>query len=54
MPGTSHGGSGSRSISEARRHGIDAGDLGRMYVHVELDPDVRQRVDNRAAAAAPA
>lgn len=34
-----------------RGHDLDARELGAMYVHVELDPDVRLRVQARGAAA---
>lgn len=34
-----------------RDHDLDARELGAMYVHVELDPDVRLRVQARGAAA---
>ena len=33
------------------RHDLDAHELSGMYVHVELDPEVRRRVNNRGAAA---
>jgi hypothetical protein len=34
-----------------RGHHLDLHDLGRMYVHVELDPEVRRRVRARGAPA---
>ena len=34
-----------------RGHELDAHELGAMYVHVELDPDVRRLVQARGAAA---
>jgi len=34
-----------------RGHELDVRELGAMYVHVELDPDVRRRVQARGAAA---
>ncbi|MBV9417021.1 MAG: hypothetical protein JO363_18700 [Solirubrobacterales bacterium] len=34
-----------------RGHELDVSELGAMYVHVELDADVRQRVQARGAAA---
>ena len=34
-----------------RGHELDLHELGAMYVHVELDPDVRRRVQARGAAA---
>lgn len=33
-----------------RGHDLDLLELGRMYVHVELDPGLRRRVQDRAAA----
>ena len=34
-----------------RGHAVDVGELGMMYVHVELDPELRRRLrDQRAAA----
>ena len=33
-----------------RGHELDLRELGRMYVHVELDPEVRRRVENRGGA----
>jgi hypothetical protein len=33
-----------------RGHQVDLNELGSMYVHVELDPEVRRRVRDRAAA----
>jgi hypothetical protein len=33
-----------------RGHGLDLRGLGTMYVHVELDPELRRRVEERAAA----
>ena len=35
-----------------RGHKLDLREVGTMYVHVELDPEVRRRVADRAAAAA--
>jgi hypothetical protein len=35
-----------------RGHALDLRELGTMYVHVELDQEVRRRVADRAAAAA--
>jgi len=34
-----------------RGHELDVSELGAMYVHVELDPDVRRRVQARGAVA---
>jgi hypothetical protein len=34
-----------------RGHELDAHELGTMYVHVELDPEVRRRIHQRAAVA---
>jgi hypothetical protein len=34
-----------------RGHDLDPRDLGAMYIHVELDPDVRRRVHDRDDAA---
>ncbi len=36
-----------------RGHKLDLRELGTMYVHVELDPEVRRRVADRAAAPVP-
>jgi hypothetical protein len=36
-----------------RGHDLDPRDLGAMYIHVELDPDVRRRVHERGNAAPP-
>jgi hypothetical protein len=36
-----------------RGHELDLQDLGAMYVHVELDPELRQRVQERATATRP-
>jgi hypothetical protein len=33
-----------------RGHHLDLRDIGTMYVHVDLDPELRRRVEERAAA----